>query len=119
MHTYHPSKATFCLFLVSTVGRMSKLLLILLISLAYFTANAQSPTANFTALPLSVCAGVPVNFTSTSTTNGGPAITQYSWNFGDGSSTVTTLNPIHDFRPNPGTGNLTYNISLISTNTFG
>ena len=113
MHTYHPSKATFCLFLVSTVGRMSKLLLVLLFSLAYFTANAQSPTANFTALPLSVCAGVPVNFTSTSTTNGGPAITQYSWNFGDG-VTVTTQNPNHIFT-NAGT----YTVTLVVTNANG
>lgn len=74
---------------------------------------AQAPTANFTASPLSVCAGVPVSFTSTSTANGGPAINQYSWNFGDGVS-VTTQNPTHVF-----TTAGTFTITLVVTNANG
>ena len=74
---------------------------------------AQAPTANFTASPLSVCAGVPVSFTSTSTANGGPAINQYSWNFGDG-VTVTTQNPTHVF-----TTAGTFTITLVVTNANG
>jgi PKD repeat protein len=74
---------------------------------------AQAPTANFTASPLSVCAGVPVNFTSTSTANGGPAINQYSWNFGDG-VTVSTQNPTHVF-----TTAGTFTVTLVVTNTAG
>lgn len=80
---------------------------------SFFTAMAQAPTANFTASPLSVCAGVPVNFTSTSTSNGGPAINQYSWNFGDG-VTVTTQNPSHVF-----TTAGTFTITLVVTNANG
>lgn len=52
-----------------------------------FTQNllfSQNPIANFTASPTTVCAGDCVTFTSTSTTNGGPAIVQYNWSFGDG-----------------------------------
>lgn len=74
---------------------------------------AQAPTANFTASPLSVCAGVPVSFTSTSTANGGPAINQYSWNFGDG-VTVTTQNPSHVF-----TTAGTFTVTLVVTNANG
>ena len=74
---------------------------------------AQAPTANFTASPLSVCAGVPVNFTSTSTANGGPAINQYSWNFGDG-VTVSTQNPTHVY-----TTAGTFTVTLVVTNTAG
>ncbi len=73
----------------------------------------QAPTANFTALPLSVCVGVPVSFTSTSTTNGGPAINQYSWNFGDG-VTVSNQNPTHIF-----TTAGTFTITLVVTNANG
>ena len=88
-------------------------LLIVAIIGCVISAIAQSPTANFTAVPLSVCAGVPVNFTSTSTANGGPAITQYSWNFGDG-VTVTTQNPSHVF-----TTAGTFTVTLVVTNANG
>ena len=76
-------------------------------------AHAQAPTADFTAAPLSTCVGTAVSFNSTSTTNGGPAITQYSWNFGDG-VTVTTNNPSHVYTT-PGT----YTITLVVTNANG
>jgi len=89
-------------------------ILILLLFISFLSdIFSQAPTANFTAVPLSVCAGVPVNFTSTSTNNGGPAITQYSWNFGDG-VTVTTQNPSHVF-----TTAGTFTITLVVTNANG
>lgn len=50
-----------------------------------FKFLCQTPTANFTATPLSVCAGNSVSFTSTSSTNGASPIVSYVWDFGDGS----------------------------------
>ena len=92
---------------------MMRFLILLLFTSLFSNFFSQAPTANFTAVPLSVCAGVPVNFTSTSTNNGGPAITQYSWNFGDG-VTVTTQNPSHIF-----TTAGTFTITLVVTNANG
>ncbi len=82
-------------------------------SLFFFQVFAQSPVANFTANPLSVCAGAPVSFTSTSSANGGAAIVSYAWNFGDGVS-ASTQNPAHAFT-NAGT----YTITLVVTNSVG
>jgi len=62
-----------------------------------FNVHSQVPTANFTATPLSVCEGTQVCFNaSSSTTNGGPAIVTYSWDFGDGNS-GTGLNVCHTY----------------------
>ncbi|MBM3159788.1 MAG: hypothetical protein FJZ66_00500, partial [Bacteroidetes bacterium] len=44
-------------------------------------AYGQSPIANFTANPTSACSNVPISFNSTSNANGGPAITNYVWDF--------------------------------------
>jgi PKD repeat protein len=74
---------------------------------------AQSPTANFTASPLSACAGVPINFTNTSITNGGPAIVSSAWDFGDGNA-ATTSNAIHSY-----TLAGTYTVTLVVTNASG
>jgi len=74
---------------------------------------AQSPTANFTASPLSACAGVPINFTNTSITNGGPAIVSSAWDFGDGNA-ATTSNATHIY-----TTAGTYTVTLVSTNASG
>lgn len=64
-----------------------------------------NPTANFT-LPTAY-AGVPTQFTSTSTTSpAGQTITSYLWNFGDG-QTSTQQNPTHTYAT-PGN----YNVSL-------
>jgi PKD repeat protein len=73
----------------------------------------QLPIANFTATPLSVCQGQPVTFTNTSTNNGGSAITQYSWDFGDGFSDQIP-NPVHTYNT-PGT----YSVTLTVTNASG
>ena len=90
-----------------------RFLLASLSSLFFLQVFAQSPVANFTANPLSVCAGAPVSFTSTSSANGGTAIVSYAWNFGDGVS-ASTQNPVHAFT-NAGT----YTITLVVTNSVG
>ena len=92
---------------------MIRLLYVLLLTTLFSSVFAQAPTANFTALPLSACVGTAINFTSTSVTNGGPAITQYSWNFGDG-VTVTNQNPSHIYTT-PGT----FTVTLVVTNANG
>ena len=63
---------------------------------------AIAQTANFTALPVSGCAPLVVQFTSTSTGN----ITSYNWNLGNG-TTPTLQNPSTTYLT-PGT----YNVSL-------
>ncbi len=50
-----------------------------------------SPTADFSAVPLTVCAGVAVNFTDLSLT-----ADSWTWNFGDG-GTSSIRNPIHQY----------------------
>ena len=88
---------------------------ILLIVFAFCTSVllAQNPLANFSALPLSVCAGVPVNFTNTSSANGGPAITSNAWDFGDGTA-ATTSNATHAYSLAG-----TYSVTLVTTNANG
>ncbi|MFH1159512.1 MAG: C25 family cysteine peptidase, partial [bacterium] len=66
------------------------------------------PTAAFSAGPL--CEGAPVEFTDLSNPNGG-TITDWAWNFGDGTPTSTLQNPTH-FYVAPGT----YNVALSVTN---
>ena len=52
-----------------------------------------APQASFTGTPLVVCPGQPVQFTNTSTRNGG-----FRWIFGDGSPADSlTANPIHRY----------------------
>lgn len=62
------------------------------------------------------CAGTPAVFSDQSNPNGGPAIVQWSWNFGDPASGVNNTsnlqNPTHIF-----TGTGTYNVVLNITNT--
>ncbi|MHC1778158.1 MAG: PKD domain-containing protein [Lentimicrobium sp.] len=64
------------------------------------------------------CLGTPVAFTDLTTTNGGPAIVQWLWNFGDPASGVSNTsnlqNPLHIF-------NLagTYDVLLTSTSASG
>ncbi|MFM8964082.1 MAG: PKD domain-containing protein [Sphingomonadales bacterium] len=70
---------------------MTNLLRIFAVLLAVSCSQifAQSPVANFTANPLTVCVGQNVNFNNTSSPNGGPAISSYQWDFGDGNSEKT------------------------------
>ena len=76
-----------------------------------------APLANFNYANTR-CALMPVAFTDQSSTNGGTAITQWAWNFGDPSSgsanTSTIKNPNHTFTSG---GNFTVN--LIVTNADG
>lgn len=74
---------------------------------------AQSPVANFTATPLVVCVGQNVNFTNTSSANGGPALSSYQWDFGDGNA-ATTTNATHAFSTAG-----TFTITLVATNANG
>lgn len=71
-------------------------------------AFSQAPTANFTASPLVVCIGSPINFTNTSTAGGSPIVSR-TWDFGDGNSS-TALNPTHTYS-SPGT----YTVTLVVT----
>lgn len=59
----------------------------------YITVSYPPPQADFTASPRSVQEFVPVNFTNLSTGN----ITEYSWDFGDGSSRGYERNPAHTY----------------------
>jgi PKD repeat protein len=64
------------------------------------------------------CMGSPVAFTDLTATNGGPAIAQWLWNFGDPASGISNTsnlqNPVHIF-------NLagTYNVLLTATSASG
>jgi len=55
-----------------------------------------SPLASFTDVAGSACSG-NYTFTSTSTPNGGTAITGYTWEWGDGTPNSTTANATHTF----------------------
>ena len=70
-------------------------------------------TANFTGTPLSGYAPLGVTFSDLST---GTAITNRSWNFGDGNVTNFTVstNPYHIY-PNPGA----YGVTLTASNPQG
>jgi PKD repeat protein len=70
----------------------------------------MTTVANFSFAP-NACEGAPVNFTSNSIS--GLPITDYYWDFGDG--TISTLqNPTHTFSPGG-----TYGINLTITNSGG
>ncbi|MBI3509605.1 MAG: PKD domain-containing protein [Bacteroidetes bacterium] len=74
------------------------------------TVNPQ-PTANFSSVV--VCANSPTNLTDLSIPNSG-TITNWSWDFGDGSPLGNTQNPVHTY-----TNDTTYQVTLIVTNTAG
>lgn len=80
-----------------------------------FTLNGVSaaapPVANFSATPLSSCAGTPITFTDLSTNT-----TSWAWNFGAGAtpSTSTLQNPTVTFNAAG-----VYTITLTATNASG
>ena len=70
------------------------------------------PTANFTHSY--VCAGFPMHFSNTSFVDNVTSITDYSWDFGDGTAISILQDPIHTFSlPGP------YDISLVTTTADG
>ena len=77
----------------------------------YITIFAH-PIVDFSGSPRSGCFPLPVQFTDLSTTAGG-TITQWQWDFGDGTF-GNTQNPIHTYTA---AGN--YNVSLVVTNSNG
>lgn len=77
----------------------------------YITVYAN-PTVNFTASDSVGCIPLPVQFTSLATAGSG-TITNYSWDFGDGSSS-TLANPLHVYS----TGGI-FTVTLRVTNSFG
>ncbi|MBW6490678.1 MAG: PKD domain-containing protein [Lentimicrobium sp.] len=79
---------------------------------------SSGPLANFTIEQ--GCAETPTVFSDQSNPNGGPAIIQWSWNFGDPASGVNNTsglqNPTHIFS-GPGTFDVTLNITNINNCT--
>ncbi|HWV99225.1 MAG TPA: PKD domain-containing protein [Candidatus Acidoferrum sp.] len=70
-------------------------------------------TLAFTAAPTSGLVPLTVNFTAASIDNGGHAVTNWNWNFGDGSSS-TVENPSHIYSSNG-----VFSLALIATNNLG
>ncbi len=66
----------------------------------------QSPVAAFS--PTSSCVGSAVTFTDQSTAVASNTITNWNWNFGDGSPTTVLQNPVHTF-----TAMGTYTVTLV------
>jgi hypothetical protein len=77
------------------------------------------PTASFSSSPSQPCSNSPISFVNTSTGSG----LTYAWNFGDPSSgvndTSTLQNPNHVFSSAIGNGTQNFNVTLITTNSFG
>ncbi len=93
---------------------MHKLITLLIFSLLYCaTSWSQAPTADFSAAPLSACVGETINFTNSSSTNGGADIQEYTWDFGDGNAS-NDESTTHSYSL-PGT----YTVTLVVTNTLG
>ena len=68
-----------------------------------------------------VCAGQPVTFTNTSTFTAGTTITNWSWNFGDGSAIVNAITGVsqtHTFI-NSGSNPIIDSVKLTVTNSMG
>ena len=85
-----------------------KLLMIITLFAAAFTACKEVPTSGFSYQPFDVTQYEEVSFTSTAT-----GATSYAWDFGDG-STSTEMNPIHIF-----TTSGSFTVSLVATNEDG
>ncbi|MCC6289495.1 MAG: PKD domain-containing protein, partial [Chitinophagaceae bacterium] len=74
--------------------------------------------ANFTASITTGCGPLSVQFTSTSTSDAGDPIVNYSWSFGDGSPSGSGANPSHIFA-NPSSALQYYTVSLTVTTQGG
>ena len=102
VHTYANS-GTYTVSLIAFQGSTTDTL----IRTAYITV-LPVPVAMLSVASDSVCTGMPMQFTNTST-----GATSYSWNFGDGVNTTLTA-PAHSWL-NTGT----YSITLVATNNGG
>ncbi|MFT5859722.1 MAG: gliding motility-associated-like protein [Flavobacteriaceae bacterium] len=89
-----------------------KFAITLIFLLGTFLSFAQAPTSDFSASPLAVCIGDPINFTDLSTA-GGAAISGWAWDFGDGNSS-STQNTSHTYAAAG-----TYTVTLVVTATDG
>jgi len=77
----------------------------------YITITPPPPVAAFSGTPLSGATPLTVVFTDASTNSP----TSWSWNFGDGDSTNSTVqNPVHRY-----TSVGTFNVTLTVTNAYG
>ena len=81
----------------------------LLLFSSFSTISAQAPVANFTGNPLAGCSPVIINFQDLST--GSP--TSWSWNFGNGNTSVLQNPTASYFTPG------TYTVTLTVTNANG
>ena len=77
--------------------------------------RVNGPKANFNAAVPGSCLQAPVTFNDLSTTDGIHAITQWSWNYGDGNTQVLTAAP---FSHTYGAGG-NYTVSLTVTDAAG
>jgi PKD repeat protein len=76
---------------------------------------AARPTVSFTFAPANPFAGEPATFTATSTAAANHRITQFSWNFGDGSTIQTSNASITHAFTTPGT----YVVTVTATDDLG
>ncbi len=65
------------------------------------------PLADFTFTD--ICPGIDATFVNISTSPDGAILTDFVWDFGDGSPTVTTTSPTHTY-PGPGAYNVTLDV---------
>jgi len=81
-------------------------------SVSFNVTAYPRPIFNFTMVPNSGCSPLVVNFP--------PVLgaVSYQWDFGDGSPTSVSPNPVHTFTNNS-VSDLTYTVQLIASNAFG
>ncbi|MGH7967723.1 MAG: PKD domain-containing protein, partial [Limisphaerales bacterium] len=104
-HTYSTS-GTFSVALVENRNGVP-------IAGAAMSIMAVPLTVAFTADPTNGPEPLTVNFTSVGVDNGGHTITQWNWDFGDG-STSAAQNPTHTY-----TRSGTFSVALVATNNLG
>jgi len=86
-------------------------------SRSFVVATPPPPVAAFTVSPASPTGGSSAVFNASSSTAGtGTTITQYAWDFGDGSSTTTVAPVISHTYPVGAAG---YAVTLVVTDSLG
>jgi PKD repeat protein len=80
------------------------------------SASATAPTAAFTPFPTAAAPGSPVSLDATTSTDSGATITDYRWDFGDGTTQDAGGSPTTSHKyTRPGI----YGVTLIVTNSAG